>query len=167
MLANLSLATLMVGLTVVFHFFATASLLAILNRRARNDEGDVRLMRQTLVLLAVIFGVFFAHTVEIWAYAGLYRALGEFSSFEEALYFSASTFTTVGFGDIVLDPTWRLLAAIESANGFILIGWSTAFLISVTARLRALEVELSERREEAKKLEAEESEGPGGGWTEG
>ena len=158
MFANLALATMMVGVTVVFHFFAVAALLATLNQRARDLGGEVRLTRQAALLLAVIFGVFFAHTVEIWAYAGLYRALGEFSTFEEALYFSASTFTTVGFGDIVLDPTWRILAAIESANGFILIGWSTAFLISVTARLRALEVEIVERREEARR-EAKEDAG--------
>jgi len=164
--ANLALATMMVAVTVVFHFLAVAGLLATLNRRVRKIGGEVRLTRQGVLLLAVVFGVFFAHTIEIWAYAGLYRALGEFSSFEEALYFSASTFTTVGFGDIVLDPTWRLLAAIESANGFILIGWSTAFLISVTARLRALEVEIVERREEARREEEEAKDpfrGAGGG----
>ena len=46
------------------------------------------------------------------------------------------------FGDVVLGPDWRLFSAIESANGFLLIGWSTAFLVAVTARLRIVEAEM-------------------------
>lgn len=149
MLANLIVASAMVALTVVAHFFGLAALMVLLTRRVNHFGHDTRVTRQGAVILLVVFGVFALHTVEIWAYAGLYRFLGEFSTFEEALYFSASTFTTVGFGDIFLDEKWRLLSAIESANGFLLIGWSTAFLISVTARLRALEMEFAERREEA------------------
>ena len=63
-------------------------------------------------------------------------ALGDF---EAALYFSTASFTTLGYGDVVLDHRWRLLGAIEGANGLLLFGWSTAFLISVTGRMRALE----------------------------
>lgn len=149
MLANLILATAMVALTVMIHFIGLAVLMMILSRRARGIHQEARIWRQGAALVAVVFGLFAVHTIEIWTYAALYRFLGEFDTFETALYFSASTFTTVGFGDIFLDERWRLLSAIESANGFLLIGWSTAFLISVTARLRALELELTERREEA------------------
>jgi len=46
----------------------------------------------------------------------------------------------------VLDRQWRLFGAIEGANGLLLFGWSTAFLFSVTGRLRALEHDLIERR---------------------
>jgi hypothetical protein len=49
------------------------------------------------------------------------------------------TFTTLGYGDIVLEGNWRLFGAIEAGNGLILFGWSTAFLLSVTSRLRLLE----------------------------
>ena len=146
MLANLVVSTLMVAVTVVTHFLALAGLLSLLNRRIHANDGEAGLSRQSLMILVVVFGLFAAHSVEIWTYAGLYVALGEFATLEEALYFSASTFTTVGFGDVVLDERWRLLSAIESANGFLLLGWSTAFLISVTARVRALEVEWSEAR---------------------
>ena len=61
------------------------------------------------------------------------------ASLEPALYFSTVTFVALGYGDIVLDAPWRLLSAIEAANGVILIAWSTAFMFGVTARLRALE----------------------------
>jgi hypothetical protein len=45
----------------------------------------------------------------------------------------------LGYGDVVLDREWRVFGAIEAANGLILFAWSTAFLLSVMARLKALE----------------------------
>jgi len=94
---------------------------------------------QAGLLLVVVFGVIGLHTVEIWLYAVLYMALNALPSLEPALYFSTVTFVALGYGDIVLPPAWRILSAIEAANGVILIAWSTAFLFSVTGRLRALE----------------------------
>ena len=90
-------------------------------------------------MLLVVFGIFGLHTLEIWLYAVLYLALGALPSIEPALYFSTVTFVAVGYGDLVLPTTWRMLSAIEAANGVILIAWSTAFLFSVTGRLRLLE----------------------------
>jgi hypothetical protein len=83
--------------------------------------------------------VFALHTAEIWLYAALYLGLGELKTFEGALYFSTVTFASLGYGDIVLSPRWRVLSAIEAANGVILFAWSTAFFLSVTTRLRLLE----------------------------
>jgi hypothetical protein len=94
-----------------------------------------------VLILIVVFGIFALHTVQIWLYAALYIALGEMRSFEEALYFSTVTFASLGYGDIVLSPKWRVLSAIEGANGVILFAWSTAFLLAVTTRLRLLEHE--------------------------
>ena len=50
---------------------------------------------------------------------------------EQALYFSTSTYVTIGYGDVVLAPGHRVLGAIEGASGIILIGWSTAFFFSI------------------------------------
>jgi hypothetical protein len=77
----------------------------------------------------------------VWLYAVLFRALGEFATFEQALYFSTVSFSTLGYGDLTLSAPWRVLGAIEGVNGLVLIAWSTAFLMSVTARLRLLEHE--------------------------
>jgi hypothetical protein len=89
----------------------------------------------------------FLHTLEIWAYAALYLGLGVVAGLEPALYFSTVSFTSLGYGDIVLGPDWRIIGAIEAANGLILFGWSTAFLISLMGKLRALEHDWLERRE--------------------
>ena len=97
------------------------------------------------VILFVVLGIFAIHTVEIWLYAAAFWGLGAIGDFESALYFSTATFTTLGYGDIVLDGKWRLFGAIEAGNGLILFGWSTAFLLSVTGRLRMLEHDWLER----------------------
>jgi hypothetical protein len=81
------------------------------------------------------------HAVEIWLYAGLYRIAGAIPDLETALYFSTASFTTIGYGDVVLGPDWRLIGAIEGANGLLLFGWSTAFLTTTASQLSTLDHE--------------------------
>lgn len=141
LLSNLGVGTLMCVVTVLTHFWG----LLVLTHLMRLGRHHLRLhegrRRQALVLLVVMLGIFALHTVEIWTYALAFYQLDEFASFEAALYFSTSSFTTVGFGDLVMSPRWRMLSAIESANGWILFGWSTAFMLTVTTRLKLLEHE--------------------------
>ncbi len=67
----------------------------------------------------------------VWGWAGLYMILGLFDSLETALYFSIVSFTTVGYGDVVLEPGWRLLAGMTATHGLITFGLLTAFLVEV------------------------------------
>jgi hypothetical protein len=143
--ANLGAASAMVAATVLMHFWGLALLTGIVSgggERLKAHEGKGR---AALVILLGVFGVFALHTLEIWSYAALYSVLGETRTFEEALYFSTVTFASLGYGDIVLSPRWRLLSAIEAANGVILFAWSTAFLLTVTRRLNVLEHEWLKR----------------------
>jgi len=87
----------------------------------------------------VVFSLFALHSLQIWLYAFAYLFVGELHQIETAVYFSTSTFTTVGFGDVILSHNWRMLGVAESMNGFLLISWSTAFLVSLTGRVRAFE----------------------------
>ena len=57
-----------------------------------------------------------------------------FSDFETAFYFSTSSFATIGFGDVAPAPQWRLLAAMEGVTGFLIIGWSSAYLVMAGIR---------------------------------
>lgn len=143
---NLGAASAMVAATVIMHFWGLTTLTGIVSgggERLRAHEGKGR---AALVILLGVFGVFALHTVEIWAYAALYRFLGETRTFEEALYFSTVTFASLGYGDIVLSPRWRLVSAIEAANGVILFAWSTAFLLMITRRLMVVEHDWLRRR---------------------
>ncbi|MEG0188405.1 MAG: potassium channel family protein [Algoriella sp.] len=51
-------------------------------------------------------------------------------SFKEAIYFSLITFTTVGYGDVVINGDWKILAGLEAINGIMMVGWSTALMFS-------------------------------------
>lgn len=139
---NLLLASGMVGFTVVLHFVGLAGLIAVLNtrlpRRLRAGTG----IQRALTILFTVFGLVIMHTIEIWSYAALYLVRGEFPDLETSLYFSATTFSTLGYGDVTLTPMHRLVGAIEGVNGFLLIGWSTAFLVAVTNRMGLLEARL-------------------------
>lgn len=139
---NLLWSTFLMLLASCIHLALLGALWEALDRfRVRTRLGA----RALLLLLPVFLtAIFLAHIAEMAVYAGFYIWVGEFSDWEAALYYSASTFTTVGYGDVVLSQDWRLLSALQSATGFLLIGWSTAFLIAVTQRLRMIEHRLSE-----------------------
>ena len=141
MIANFFLSAFMVGLTVTVHFFGLLGLLWFLRKHGHRFHPHERWTGQGLSILFVVLGLMMAHTIEIWLYACAILTVGALVDFEAALYFSTTSFTTLGYGDVVLDRQWRLFGAIEGANGLLLFGWSTAFLFSVTGRLRALEHE--------------------------
>ena len=145
MAQNLGMSSLMVAATVTIHFFGLLTLLYLLRQHGGRFRVSESVAGQGALIMTVIFGLFAIHTVEIWLYACAYSFLGAAADFETALYFSTVTFASLGYGDIVLSRDWRLFGAIEAANGVILFAWSTAFLLSVMARLKALEHDWLER----------------------
>jgi hypothetical protein len=136
MLTQLFLATIMSLLTVTIHLTG----LALLARILRSHHRLMRPLKSAPVAVLLISSmvIFAIHTVEIWVYALLYLLLGAMNEFEVALYFSTVTYSSVGYGDIVLGDQWRILGAIEGATGLLMIGWSTAFLVSLLAQLKLL-----------------------------
>jgi hypothetical protein len=143
MIERLVLATLMVGLTVTVHFFGLLALLRVLRTRAHSVHDTWT--REGGAIFVVVLGLMLIHALEVWLYAGVYLLLGALPDLETAVYFSTASFTTIGYGDVVLDKKWRLVGAIEGANGLLMFGWSTAFLFSVISRMRALEHDWLER----------------------
>lgn len=144
-MVQLVIASLMVILTVLLHLGGLSALMALVQRasaRGRPPRRQHDLVVKALVIFLAAIGLFVLHTVEIWAYAGLYILLGALHGFEESLYFSTATYTTLGYGDVTLGTRWRILGAIEGANGLILLGWSTAFFISIVEQIKRLEREM-------------------------
>ena len=137
MLTELILATAMVILTALAHLTGLAILTRLLRSHTRLMR-QVRIMPLTLLLTATL-GIISIHTVEIWLWAALYLfGLDAFRHFEEALYFSTVTYASVGYGDLLMPPRWRILGAIEGGAGVIMLGWSTAYLVSILTQLKLL-----------------------------
>ncbi len=142
MLVTLALGGMMTVIAIVVHLTGILLLLHLLRRNAHEAmaaRNGRDLVRQLALIVAVTLGVFTVHGVEIWLYAFAYVLSGALPDLPTAVYFSAVSYSTLGFGDIVLGPEWRIFGAFEGVTGLILIGWSSAFLLSVTSRLRMLE----------------------------
>jgi hypothetical protein len=75
------------------------------------------------------------HLIEITVWALFYVWRGAMADLQSGLYFSAVTYTTTGYGDLVLPIEWRLLGAIEALTGILMCGWSTGFFFLVVSRL--------------------------------
>jgi hypothetical protein len=86
----------------------------------------------TIVILLLINSS--VHLVEIGLWAGALMLCGEFSTFEKAYYHSAVNYTSLGYGDIVMSETWRLLGPLETLSGMLFFGVSTALLFAVLNR---------------------------------
>lgn len=76
-----------------------------------------------------------AHLIEIGLWAELFVTRGEFPELGTAYYHSAVNYTTLGYGDLIRTPSWRLLGPLEAANGMLMFGVSTAIIFAVIQRL--------------------------------
>jgi hypothetical protein len=127
----------LIAITVVVHAVGTTAWVRHLGGKYTvNSLADSR--RATLVLVNTALVVFALHAIEIVIWAGAYQLLlpiDELGTFEEAVYFSFVTFTTLGYGDITLGEGWRLLSGIEALNGILLVGWTTAMIFSVVQNI--------------------------------
>jgi Ion channel len=117
--------------TILIHGMAVMLLFG-LGRKPLARAQQLSLVSQFGVSCFFVVGFVVAHIVEIVLWAAAYRLAGELRSFEEAVYFSAITFATIGYGDVTLSSQWRLASAIEGVNGILLFGWTTAFLFKVS-----------------------------------
>jgi hypothetical protein len=96
--------------------------------------GKVVSLNLEIFVLAISIA-FIAHLTEIALWAGLFVICGEFKSFSLAYYHSAVNYTTLGYGDLIMTPSWKLLGPLEAADGALLFGVSTAMIFAVAQRL--------------------------------
>src|SRR5689334_10260753 len=131
------LALLAGGLLVSCVVIETAAILFLVHRLARLRPvlASGSSQRRGAVLLGLFVCVVLLHLVQVTLWACAFWQARQLPDFETALYFSLATYTTVGFGDVVLGPGWRVLAGLEGLTGLVLVGWSTAFTFAVINRM--------------------------------
>jgi len=128
-------------LTVITHASGIAVLLRGLER-SHSTSISLWLIRRTL--LRIIWWLVVLHLAEIAIWGLFYHWRGCFSDTETAFYFSASTYTTLGYGDVLLAKPWRMLGAIESLMGVLMFGLSTGYFFIVVGRIYQSRAEISE-----------------------
>ncbi len=134
-ITQLFIGALLICLTVVIHALFLDRLIRWIGQTSNAARLLFRKHWKVPMLVAAVLGVFSAHIIQIWVWALFYLLVKAVPDLEAALYFSTSTFTTVGFGDIILGKDWRLVSSFQAANGFILFGWSTAFIFEIMSKL--------------------------------
>jgi hypothetical protein len=140
MLLKLAIAALMLVVTTGVH--AGAMILAMHAIKSQGGRLRQRLLRirNYLRVAEIVILMFLASVVEVLVWAATYLAVNAIQGFEKALYFSMVTFTTLGYGEIVLEERWRLLSSFEAANGILMFGWSTAIVIAAVQRVYFSEI---------------------------
>ena len=83
------------------------------------------------IVAGAIFFTLVAHLLEIGVWALVLMVCGEFPAFAAACYHSAISYTTLGYGDVIITASWKFLAPLEAANGMLLFGVSTALIFAV------------------------------------
>jgi hypothetical protein len=144
MLSRLLLAFAFMALCVAIH----ASGLSLALRKIRwEPETRLRFPHWTARFVRVAAWIVLLHLCEIAAWAVLYVWNEAMPDLQTAMYFSAVTYTTTGYGDLVLPEAWRLVGAVEALTGILMRGWSTGFFFAVVSR--AYEQRGREREESA------------------
>ncbi len=130
-LLNIALGCALMIVTTVIHSACTVATLQVLKVTHAGRWGPATHLTRATLIASVVLMMFGAAMVESATWAATYVAVGAISGFEPALYFSTVTFTTLGYGDLVLPDGWRLLASFQAANGIIMFGWTTALIVAV------------------------------------
>jgi len=134
MLQNLLAGSILVTLTVCVHGIGLLAMSAQLRHVIGRYRPHQRLGSTVVVMVATVLGLFILHTAEIWIWAFAYVLVGAIPDFWHALIFSTLSFSTLGAEAVSTTPQWQLFGSIEGVNGFLLIGWSTAYLIPAWTR---------------------------------
>lgn len=137
MLVPLVLGSAMVVGNMAIQIVVLLLMIHMLMRRMSELPGHDSVMYQTRSLGALVFVLFFGHVLQFATWAALFVYIGQFQDFETAFYHSAVNFTSLGYGDIVMDPPWRLLGGLEAANGVLMFGLSAGALLSMMNRMFA------------------------------
>lgn len=128
MLINITIAAVLMLATTVIH----AGGMQIALGAVRNKKNRLRqhlCKSRPYSIGEVIIVMFNVSLLEVLLWGAVYAALNALDGFEHAFYFSMVTYTTLGYGDIVLDEHWRLLSSFQAANGIIMFGWTTAIVL--------------------------------------
>jgi hypothetical protein len=132
MLAKILIAWLLMAVCVALHAVGLTAALGWVRRRPASVDG--RFWPFTWMLIGVAGWTVLLHLIEIAVWAFFYTWKQGMPDLQSAAYFSAVTFTTTGYGDLVLPREWRLVGAVEALTGIIMCGWSAGFFFAIVNR---------------------------------
>jgi hypothetical protein len=134
-LAPLVVGAIAFACTILIHAIPLSATVNFVRReKSLGRVGKGFWSDMAIVARAISFATV-AHLIEIALWAVVFLICGEFQAFGIAYYHSAENYTTLGYGDLVMSPAWRLLGPLEAANGMLMFGVTTAMIFAVIQRL--------------------------------
>jgi hypothetical protein len=124
-----------VACTIFIHALALGATVNLVRHERRAGRAGSGALIDLAIVAAVISLAFVAHLIEIALWAVLFVICGEFQEFGTTYYHSSVNYTTLGYGDLLLTPSWRLLGPLEATNGMLMFGVSAAMVFAVIQRL--------------------------------
>jgi hypothetical protein len=134
-LAPLVLALLTTLITIGIHAVAVGATVQLVRREYQFRHAGAGFWSDVAIVAGVILLALIAHLVNIAIWAALFVACGEFTGLAVAFYHSAMNYTSLGYGDVVMSASWKLLGPLEAADGLLMFGTSTAMVFAVMQRL--------------------------------
>jgi len=131
-LSKLFVAWGLMAVCVAIHATGVTSAMEWLGRQPATAQ---RFWPWTRLFIRLAGWVVLLHLVEITVWGLFYAWTHALPELQSALYFSAVTYTTTGYGDLVLPKGWQLVGAVEALTGILMCGWSTGFFFAVAGRL--------------------------------
>jgi len=104
-------------------------------QRSNAQHANYPARRLTVVMIATVWVLMAAHAAEVAVWALGYHLIDAAPAGADLMYFAFVNYTTLGYGDVVMSPPWRLLGPIEAADGMLMFGFSTAIVVSVIQRV--------------------------------
>ncbi len=134
---TLTLGSSVTLINLAIQLWAIKHMLAYVRHRDNSDLLDGNRRHEIKVLAICIGFLFLGHLLQFASWATLFLAIGEFQSASVAFYHSAVNFTSLGYGDIVMSPRWRLLGPLEAANGVLMLGLTAGVVLSVMSEFKS------------------------------
>jgi hypothetical protein len=134
-LEPLAISMLTTLATIVIHALALIAVVHLVRRQRQLGRAGVGFWRDLTVVASATLVAVGAHLVEITLWAIVFVFCGEFERLSPAFYHSAMNYTSLGYGDVVMSGSWKMLGPLEAADGMLMFGVSTALIFAVTQRL--------------------------------
>ncbi|MEP4890863.1 MAG: ion channel [Aliiglaciecola sp.] len=131
MLNQIVVGSVIIILTIIVQVIFLGILSSKFELIRQLESKDYKHIKSPIIIILSVLWLVLGITIDMWIWAFAFLFVGEFNELEEALYFAIASFTTLGFGDVILSHQWRIMGALSAVNGLLVFGLNAAFLVEL------------------------------------